>query len=868
MQSQNIRNAFLEFFIKRGHEHVSSSSLIPAQDPTLLFTNAGMNQFKDLFLQKEQRTYKRAVSVQKCLRAGGKHNDLDQVGFTSRHLTFFEMLGNFSFGDYFKQEAIEYAWHFITQSLGLREEHLYISCYEHDNETYDIWHATIGIPKERLFRLGAHDNFWQMGETGPCGPCTEIYIDRGPSFGCKVSCKPSCSCDRFLELWNLVFIQFNRNETGRDVPLAFPGVDTGMGLERACMVLQDKASVFETDLFQPFLESIGELASHRYEQADKQTKAAFHVLADHIRASSLLIADGCSPSNEGRGYVLRKLIRRAALFAEKITPHPIFPELSSCMVATMGTIYPELVTQKNLIYAVLKEEIEKFKTNLTRGRQILLSFIDTNKSSTISGKQAFTLYDTFGFPLELVTLIAKEHNMTVNEKEFDQEMDKQKKQSGRKEETVAMDSLPETSNTTFTGYDELTTETVITSLVVHNKLVQHVEPGVECFVITQRSPFFIVGGGQVPDQGWFIHQDTKIAVHELCYIHTSIAAKVSAQHALTVGDPITAFVDPVWRNNAMKNHTATHLLQAALIKIIGKQVKQAGSLVHPDYLRFDFSLQQPIEAETITAIEQTVNNYIQTNIPVVIEYTTMKDALKKGALAFFGDKYNPEHVRVVSIPSFSSELCGGTHVSRTGDIGAFKITDVTSLSAGHKRIVAVTGPKAIELFQEIFSIAMTLKQKFKVPIQEIIPASSKQDETLALLRKQLSQTTHLLLNFSVQEWKKDIRLIHDIPFLALKIDDKDYEEINTMIDKLQTVQPGVYFILNHLTSKERCTFVVSIHPSFTQQVDVASLKTYLTTHYHLKGGGSATSIKGGGPAVHHQHLFQEVIHWLEKNIKK
>lgn len=638
MTSLEIRKKFFDFFIERKHEKVASSSLIPAQDPTLLFANAGMNQFKDVFLGLEQRSYHRAVSIQKCVRAGGKHNDLDNVGFTQRHLTFFEMMGNFSFGDYFKKDAILYAWDFLTKEIKLPIELLHASVYQDDQESYVLWNEFIGLPKERIHRLGAQDNFWQMGDTGPCGPCTEIYIDRGADHGCKSAiCSPGCSCDRFLEIWNNVFMQFDRQPNGIDKPLKRTGVDTGMGLERLCAVIQKVESVYETDLFMPIIHHIECLVGLSYVQQPPLIKAAFRVLADHIRSSALLIADGCAPSNEGRGYVLRKIIRRAALFAQKLTDKNIFPLLSTTVVQQLGDIYPELRTNELSIIKILENEIEKFATNLVRGKALLEAYChEYAHTKMVDGKQAFKLYDTYGFPIELIILVADEQGFSVDIKTFHEEMLIQKNLSGKKTaDALSHIELPDTVASEFTGYHELETASEIVALVVDGKVVEHVSAGDTCYVITKKSPFFIVGGGQVPDQGWILINDYRVMVEEARYINKAIALKIVAPTGMSLGMRITAVVDAEKRRNCMKNHTATHMLQAALMSLFGKQIKQSGSLVHPDYLRFDFTYHEQISFDDITRIENLVNEKIMEDIPISITYTTMKDATSRGVIAFF-----------------------------------------------------------------------------------------------------------------------------------------------------------------------------------------------------------------------------------------
>lgn len=849
MKSLEIRQKFFDFFIKRGHQQVASSSLIPAQDPTLLFTNAGMNQFKDLFLGKEKRSYTKAVSIQKCVRAGGKHNDLDNVGFTKRHLTFFEMMGNFSFGDYFKKDAIEFAWEFLTKDMSLPIEKLHATVYKTDDESYDIWHKEIGIPQERIHRLGEKDNFWQMGDTGPCGPCSEIHIDRGPEFGCKDinACGPACDCDRFLEIWNLVFMQYDRQIDGTDKLLKQTGVDTGMGLERLCSVIQNKDSVFETDLFAGIIKKIEEVTKLSYEQQDANTKAAFNVLADHVRSCSFIIADGGAPSNEGRGYVLRKIIRRAALFAQKLNaPQTIFPDLSRQLVKDMGDIYPELKVNEEMIYSVLRSEISKFATNLVRGQNILTRYFEENKKSNIiSGEQAFKLYDTFGFPLELLQVIARENGFTVDTLGFEVLMLKQQEQSGKKtSDELDHIGIDESITTEFTGYQELETTSPITALIVENRQVSEVKVGERCWVITKKSPFFIVGGGQVPDSGWLVAHNKKTPLLAVRYINSAIAAQIDAPVSIKIGDTVTEIVNKDLRIRAMKNHTATHLLQAALIQLFGKQIKQSGSLVAPDYLRFDFTYHENLSPEDIVRVEDLVNEKIRENIPLNVEYMDLKEALSRGALAFFGDKYNPEKVRLVEIPQFSVELCGGTHVHATGDIGTFKIIEVTALSAGHRRIVAVTGADAITLFQKTFNLAKSLSNEFKVKRDEIFDAIMKQREQLKQLTSSLSHLKRELLQSELHDWEKRIEKVGTIPYLFIKRDNASHDELKDIVQLLQSKHPGFYFIVS--VTDGHPSFIASLSTEFINALNLKKFATWLQEKYSLRCGGSKNQLQGGG----------------------
>jgi len=861
MKSLEVRKRFFDFFIKQRHEKVSSSSLIPAQDPTLLFANAGMNQFKDVFLGKEKRPYTRAVSIQKCVRAGGKHNDLEQVGFTKRHLTFFEMMGNFSFGDYFKKEAIQFAWDFLTSDLQLPKDKLYASVYLEDDEAYDIWEKQIGLPKERIVRLGTADNFWQMGDIGPCGPCTEIYIDRGDTFSCGgKKCAPGCHCDRFLEIWNLVFMQYDRQPDGIDKPLKQTGVDTGMGLERLCSVIQNKDSVFQTDLFEPIIKKIEQLTGINYLQQDEKGKASFHVLADHIRSSAMIIADGGSPSNEGRGYVLRKIIRRAALFAQKLTDKNIFPQLVDPLVLMLGPIYPELETNKEKIKTILTSEIEKFALNLVRGQQILETFFAQSKSKTISGEQAFKLYDTFGFPLELIKVIAHERGYTVDLEGFEQEMEKQRQHSGKKTEQTNKVTVPESMTTTFTGYDELQTSSPIIGLIHDNAMVNSVSAGNECWVITQKTPFYVEKGGQISDQGT-IEVDGKVAhLEELSFFNGAIGAKITAPQPLKVGMSVTEKVDKETRLNTMKNHTATHLLQSALIEVLGKQVKQSGSLVDPNYLRFDFTYHENLSPETIKQIEDIVNRKIMENIPVNTTHSSYKAAVDRGVIAFFGDKYNPEDVRVVEIPGFSAELCGGTHVRRTGDIGCFKITEVSSLGAGNRRLVALTGPKAVELFQEDFNIVKALCQDLSVKSEKVLEAFHKQKDATRHLQLEVRQLKKQLIDVELPRWVSSMEMVGSTPFLFLELPDYGSDELKDIATRLLKLKNGFYFLVS--PTHDKTNFVTAFSPELS--IDSKAFQTWLKDNLGLRGGGAGNILQGGGPTFD-KSWHDKIKKWLPKN---
>lgn len=869
MNSFEIRTRFFDFFKKLNHEVVPSSSLIPAQDPTLLFSNAGMNQFKDVFLSKEKRSYSKAVSIQKCIRAGGKHNDLENVGFTRRHLTFFEMMGNFSFGDYFKKEAIIYAWDFLTKELKLDKDQLVASVYKDDQDAYKIWQETIGLSSTRIFKLGEADNFWQMGETGPCGPCSEIYIDRGGQFGCESdSCAPGCSCDRFLEIWNLVFMEFDKQSDGSLKPLKSPGIDTGMGLERLTAVMQDKESVYEADLFTPIIKKIEALTGINYLNSADKIKSAFRVLADHIRSSSFAISDGAIPSNEGRGYVLRKIIRRALLFSKKLTEKNIFPELAVTLSEHFSPVYPELRNNLKLIVATLTNETEKFDHNLIQGQNILSKYIQENlvkeQNRIISGDQAFKLYDTYGFPLELTKVIAQESGFCVDIDSFETNMEEQRLRSGKKcsdSDSVIQDYLDNNSIATeFTGYDEHITETIVRGIIVNDKFVDKVPAGTECYIITEKSPFYVECGGQISDEGYIKIGDKQSKLLALKKINNAIAALVKAPTDLSVGSKLTLVVDSPARINTMKNHTATHLLQAALIAVLGKGVRQSGSVVEPDYLRFDFTSLDNLSNDQIRLVEDLVNKKIMEDIPVEIEQSTLKEATSKGVIAFFGEKYNPEKVRVVQVPGFSAELCGGTHVNSTGEIGVFKITEVSALSAGNRRIVALTGPKAVELYQDLFNAAKTLSQEFKVPQDKIVDAVKKQREQLKIAADDIKNLKRELYGSKIAEWTTKNKLIKGLSFLFLELTDvPDVEEIAEMLIKHK---PGFYFVVNK--NAESSSFMAIISKNLINTFKIKEFGDWLKTQ-GAQGGGKDNVLRGKISKIP-SNFEGSITNWLEKNI--
>ena len=870
MKSMEIRQKFFDFFKRMGHTHVPSSSLIPAQDSTLLFTNAGMNQFKDLFLGKEKRKYTRAMSIQKCVRAGGKHNDLDQVGFTARHMTFFEMMGNFSFGDYFKKEAIEYAWEFFTKDMGMDPDKLYATVFTDDDEAYNHWVNDVGMPKERVSRLGEKDNFWRMGDTGPCGPCSEIYYDFGSKAGCgKKSCVPGCECDRFTEVWNLVFMQYDCQADGTLKPLKKKSIDTGMGFERLCVIMQGKDSVYQTDLITPLIARLEKLTGVNYKKSTEEILSAFHVLCDHVRSSCLLIADGCSPSNEGRGYVLRKIIRRAALFAQKLTDdQSVFASLGRTFIEQMAPVYPELKKSETLIIDVLSKEIERFTTNLIQGLRMFDKYAEelgAAKKKMLSGAQIFKLYDTYGFPPELTRVMAQEKGLALDEIGFEKEMGQQQTRSRAcgKEEVGDLPQIPDDIHTKFVGYDELETKSDIAFVC---------KSDTHAWIVTAESPFYVESGGQVGDIGWVMINDHTYPVTRLhkegvgdnpaVAVQISLISKESKTGEIAVGDLAHCVVDYYKRVNTMKNHTATHLLQAALVQVVGGHVKQAGSFVNDEHLRFDYAHHEALTPDQIEQVEQIVNQKIQENIELKVFTTTLERAKDAGVIAFFGEKYNPENVRVVQVPGFSAELCGGTHVVRTGDIGCFKITQDMALATGTRRILAVTGPVAIKQFQQIFCIVKKLSEQYKAKPEQVFTAICKQCEDLKCALSNIKQLKKQSWKSLIPQWQEQVVPVGNVPFLFLGLEDFGNDDLKNIALEIEKKSPGMYFLVSHSAADaKRINFFAYVSKAHSKEVDLKKMASVLKDH-GLRGGGSTTLMQGGGVDIDVKNIEQVVREWV------
>jgi len=822
VSTAELRKIFLEYFKDKGHEIVPSSPLIPEDDPTLFFTNAGMVQFKNVFLGRSISAYTKAVSIQKCMRASGKHNDLEQVGFTARHHTFFEMLGNFSFGDYFKREAIKYAWEFLTKTLKIPAEKLWITVYKDDQEAADIWLKEIKIDPKRFSKCGEKDNFWAMGDTGPCGPCSEIFYDHGDKFAGGPPGSTDEHDDRYVEIWNLVFMQYNRDQDGKLNPLPKPSVDTGMGFERLAAVMQGVYSNYEIDLFQDLIKSIVKIIKVK-DLADPALK----VLADHIRACAFLIADGVIPANEGRGYVLRRIIRRAIRYGNKLgMSRPFFYKLVKPLVKIMGDAYPEILEMQYFIEKILLREEEQFAKTLQQGLKILDEDIAQLKNKIIPGEVVFKLYDTYGFPVDLTAIIAKERGLKIDEKGFEIEMQQQRirSQSASQFHSDYDIKLPINKATEFVGYDSLTGDGKVLALLQHDKIVNG--------IILNRTPFFAESGGQIADKGEIKSTKGVFVVNDVqkkgdVVIHFG----KMQQGKLQVNDKVTAEVEPKNRRAVALNHTATHLLHATLRKVLGKHVKQKGSLVAADRLRFDFSHLNPVTKQELRQAEELVYAQILTNCPVKTEIMAPTKAIDMGATALFGEKYGKK-VRVLQIGDFSMELCGGTHVQRTGDLGYFRIIGESGVAAGIRRIEAVTGLGAAQFIyqQEEHSCAIHAQlQQQKRESQKII---SQLKEKLAS-----SQSCDL-----VSMAKK----INGINVLATEVKNVDVKSLRTLLDQLKNKFDQAVIVLATIKDDKTINVIAGVTKNCTDRFHAGEIVSMVAKKIGGKGGGRSDMAQGGG----------------------
>jgi alanyl-tRNA synthetase len=731
--TQELRQAFIRYFEQHGHQAVPSSALIPQADPTLLFTNAGMNQFKRVFLGEDQRAYKRAVTVQKCLRAGGKHNDLENVGYTRRHHTFFEMLGNFSFGDYFKEDAIQFGWEFLTQTVGLAKDRMWVTIFRDDDDADQLW-KKVGVSASRIVRCGEKDNFWQMGDTGPCGPCSELHFDQGPSV--PGDDRPNGEGDRVIEIWNLVFMQFNRDAAGTLHPLPKPSIDTGMGLERLAAVAQGVYSNYDSDVFMPLLTAVAARAGVGYGEQDA-TDRSMRVVADHLRAITFLMADGVLPSNEGRGYVLRRILRRAARHGRLLgIVEPFLHELTAAVVSQMSPVYSEVRSAAATIAEATKGEEERFIATLDQGLPILNEMIAKARSAgsqVLKGPDVFKLYDTYGFPMDLMGEACREQGMTLDEAGFDLAIEEQRnraRKTGGFEQETARPAVAELAGrvgaTKFIGYDRLESESLVQAILKGDRLVKEAAEGDEVEIVLDVTPFYAEGGGQVGDRGLLMGHDGQVEIKETTRpVPTVILHKGTVTKGrIREGEQLRMTVNATIRQDAQRNHTATHLVHAALRDMLGPHVKQYGSLVGPNRLRFDFAHFRPLTSRDIDEIEMVVNNEVRKNERVATEVMSIQDAVAKGALAFFGDKYG-EQVRVVTVESFSKELCGGTHCRQTGDIGLFRIVSETGVAAGVRRIEAQTGSGALAHMKQLETDIRELSNLLKVGQSELVAKTRK-----------------------------------------------------------------------------------------------------------------------------------------------
>nr|WP_218163520.1 alanine--tRNA ligase [Marinospirillum alkaliphilum] len=856
MKSAEIREAFLKFFQSKGHTAVPSSSLVPHDDPTLLFTNAGMNQFKDCFLGLEQRGYTRATSSQKCVRAGGKHNDLENVGYTARHHTFFEMLGNFSFGDYFKQDAIHYAWEFLTGVAKLPKEKLWITVYATDDEAYDIWHQQIGVPAERIIRIGdnkgapyASDNFWAMGDTGPCGPCTEIFYDHGEHIWGGPPGSPEEDGDRYIEIWNVVFMQFNRTADGQLHPLPAPSVDTGMGLERIAAVLQGVHANYEIDLFQNLLKASAEAIG-----CENSDAPSLKVVADHIRSCSFLVADGVIPSNEGRGYVLRRIIRRACRHGHKLGAEgSFFYRIVAALAQEMGDAYPQLREQQAHIEKVLKQEEEQFAKTLDQGMKILEQDLANLQGSVIPGSVAFKLYDTFGFPLDLTADIARERQLTIDEAGFEQEMEAQRDRA-RAASHFGMDynSLIKVDRATeFTGYETAEGSARVVGLYRDGQPVETLQEGEQGVVLLDSTPFYAESGGQVGDSGQLLATGLRFDVQDTtkageAHLHQGVLA----EGTLSKGQQLTARVNNSVRTRTRANHSATHLLHAALRQVLGTGVQQKGSLVDSERLRFDFSHGEAVSPVQLQEITRLVNEQIRANAAVTTELLDLETARARGAMALFGEKYADE-VRVLSMGTqqdqqpFSIELCGGLHVNRTGDIALFHITSESGIASGVRRIEGVTGEAALNYLLGREQQLLQAASQLKVKPEQLLERLENNQERTRQLEKEIQQLKKKLASGTGTDLTAQTEQVGDIKVLASLIDGADVKTLRDLMDQLkQKLAPAAVVLA--AVEGDKVSLIAGISGEAKDRLHAGKLVNHVALQIGGKGGGRPDMAQAGG----------------------
>jgi alanyl-tRNA synthetase len=853
MTATEVRRAYLDFFRKHGHTVVPSSSLVPGNDPTLLFTNAGMVQFKDVFLGKDKRDYVRATSSQKCVRAGGKHNDLENVGYTARHHTFFEMLGNFSFGDYFKKDAITFAWEFVTgkQWLGIDPSRLMVTVYHTDDEAFEVWNKVVGVPADRIVRIGdkpggGSDNFWQMGDTGPCGPCTEIFYDHGPDVPGGPPGSADADGDRWIEIWNLVFMQYDRSGDGKLTPLPKPSVDTGMGLERTAAVMQGVHSNYEIDLFVNIIRAVAEIAGTK-----DLTNSSLRVIADHIRACSFLILDGVLPSNEGRGYVLRRIIRRAIRhgYSKLRISEPFFYKLVTALEKEMGEAYPELTRGRPQVEKVLKQEEERFAETLANGMQILEGAVKSlPKHGVIGGATVFKLYDTYGFPVDLTADVARERGLSIDQAGFDAEMDAQRKraQAASKFKVDLRAGTSIESRTTFQGYDGTDAEGHVVALLKNGEQVQTLGSGEEGEVVLDSTPFYAESGGQVGDAGElsgpgvrFIVQDTMKRGNA----HSHIGKLVEGR--LAVGDTLGAHVDAARRRATELNHSATHLLHAALRQVLGTHVTQKGSLVAPDRLRFDFSHQQPVTSDELKQIEHLVNAEIRRNEPAETKEMGYDAAVAAGAMALFGEKYEKD-VRVLRIGDFSMELCGGTHVKRAGDIGFFKIVSESGIQSGVRRIEAITGEGALDYVEQTETLIKELSGLVRGSRVDLGDKVRDALERIRSMEKEIRSLKDKLASGKGTDLASGAVDVQGVKVVATKVDGADAGALRNAVDQLKDRLKSAVVVLASVEGPEKIILVAGVTSDLTARIKAGELVGSIAAQVGGRGGGRPDFAQAGG----------------------
>ncbi|MEY4705016.1 MAG: alanyl-tRNA synthetase [Nitrospirota bacterium] len=849
--AQELRQAFIRYFEQHGHQAVPSSALIPQADPTLLFTNAGMNQFKRVFLGEETRAYKRAVTVQKCLRAGGKHNDLENVGYTRRHHTFFEMLGNFSFGDYFKEEAILFGWEFLTKTVGLDKDRMWVTVFRGDDEADQLW-GKLGVSPSRIMRCGEKDNFWQMGDTGPCGPCSELHFDQGPSV--PGDDWPNGEGDRVIEIWNLVFMQFNRDAAGTLHPLPKPSIDTGMGLERLAAVAQGRYSNYDSDVFTPLLSAVAARAGIQYGEKDL-TDRSMRVVADHLRAITFLMADGVLPSNEGRGYVLRRILRRAARHGRLLgIVEPFLYDLTSAVVNQMGPVYSEVRSAAATIAEATKGEEERFIATLDQGLPILNEMIANARAAgtkVLTGPDVFKLYDTYGFPMDLMGEACREQEMTLDEAGFERAIEEQRtrarKTGGFEQETtrpVVSELAGRLGATKFVGYDRLESESFVQAILKGDRLVKEAAEGDEVELVLDVTPFYAEGGGQVGDQGVLIGQDGQVEVKETTRpVPTVILHKGTVTKGrIREGEQLRLTVNAATRQDAQRNHTATHLLHAALRDLLGPHVKQYGSLVGPNRLRFDFAHFRPLSSRDIDEIETVVNSEVRKNEKVATEVMSIQDAVANGALAFFGDKYG-EQVRVVTVESFSKELCGGTHCRQTGDIGLFRIESETGVAAGVRRIEAQTGSGALAQMKRLETDIRELSDLLKVGQSELV---SKTRKVMTQLRDKERELEELKLKMaSGAAVEATAKTVAGIQVHVQRTDGLDVNGMRALADQLRDkLKSGVVAL--GAANDGKVSLLVIVTKDLIARLKAGDLIKEMAVEVGGTGGGRPEMAQAGG----------------------